>query len=75
MTVFKDIEQKIDQTVELSSVCRGEWCRSLESDMDSLESQFQEYVHSGEVHERFCLADMTGRIRKGYRNLGPVIRI
>ena len=29
MNTWKDIEGKIDNTVELSSKCRKEWCRSL----------------------------------------------
>lgn len=39
MTTFMldKLESRIDNTLELSSVCRGEWCRTLETDVDLLE--------------------------------------
>jgi len=75
MTTYKNIEGKINDTVELSSVCRGEWCRSLESDMDRLDGELYDYVKSGEVNERFCLASISNKIRKTYRNFKPDIRV
>ena len=75
MDTLKNIEEKIDNTVELSSICRKEWCRSLESDMDGLTNELNDFIKSGEVHERFCLNSVSQKMMKGYRNTGPVMRV
>ena len=75
MNTYKNIENRISNTVELSSVCRGEWCRSIESNMDNLDNELHDYLKSGEVHERFCLASISKKIQGGYRNLSPDIRV
>ena len=75
MNSFKSIEDRIHNTVELSSVCRGEWCRSLESNMDELVDELHDYLKSGDANDRFCLASMNREIREGYRNTGPDIHI
>ena len=75
MNTYRELEQKIVNTVELSSVCRGEWCRALESQMDELDHELHDLVKSGEVNERFCLATITDKIRQGYRNLSPDIHV
>jgi hypothetical protein len=62
------IEEGIHNTVELSSICRGEWCRLLESNMDELVDELHDYLKSGEANDRFCLASMNQEVRKGYRN-------
>jgi len=74
MTTIKDIGPRIDNVLELSSVCRGEWCRYLESEMDVLDSELHEYVTSGDVHEPFCLHKVTENVQQGYKNLSPVFR-
>lgn len=75
MTAYIDIEHKIDDTVELSSICRGEWCRALESDMDDLDSQLNDFIKSGEVNEPLCYETVSRKIREGYRNLSPDIHV
>ena len=75
MKTWKDIKDKIDNTVELSSVCRKEWCRSLESDIDELSDELHDFMKSGEVHEPFCLNTVSQKMMKGYRNTGPVMRV
>lgn len=75
MTVYTDLEHKIDNTVELSSICRGEWCRALESDMDALESELHDFIKSGEVYEPLCYETVSRKIRQGYRNLSPDIHV
>ena len=69
MTAYRNIEDKIQNTVELSTICRGEWCRMLESDMDRLDDILHDYLKSGEVNERFCFNGISDRIYTGYRNL------
>ena len=75
MNTYREMEQRIDNTVELSSVCRGEWCRALESEMDELDHELRDYMKSGEVNERFCLATVSKKMRQGYRNLSPDIHV
>ncbi|MCL7486721.1 MAG: hypothetical protein M8357_00920 [Desulfobulbaceae bacterium] len=75
MTTYKELEQKIDNTVVLSSVCRGEWCRLLEPEMDKLDYEFHDYLKSGEVNEPFCLVAISKRMRQGYRNLSSDILV
>jgi len=74
MNTFRDLEREIDNVVELSSVCRGEWCRSLESKMDELEMELHDVVrktcHSDRHLEHSRVED---KIRQGYRNLSPDI--
>lgn len=68
MNSFNIIEERIHNTVELSSVCRGEWCRLLEANMDELVDELHDYLKFGEANDRFCLASMNKEIRAGYRN-------
>lgn len=75
MNTWKDLEGKIDNTVELSSICRKEWCRSLESDIDDLSEELHDYLKSGDVHEKFCLKTVSHKMMQGYRNTGPVMRV
>jgi len=75
MKTWKELGSKIDNTVELSSICRREWCRSLESDMDSLSGEVRDFIKSGEVHEELCLKTVSQKMLKGYRNLGPFMRV
>lgn len=75
MNTWKDIAGKINNTLELSSICRNEWCRSLESDMDELTGELHDFVKSGEVHEPFCLNTVSRKMMKGYRNTGPSLRV
>ena len=75
MNTWKNLEGKIDNTVELSSICRKEWCRFLESDIDALSGELRDFTKSGEVHERFCLNTVSQKMMKGYRNTGPVLRV
>jgi len=64
-----NLENRIENVVELSSVCRGEWCRALESRVDSL----QEELESAGGEREF--AEMQEKIREAYRLLGPDIHI
>lgn len=75
MNTWKNLEGNIDNTVELSSICRKEWCRSLESDMDELTDELHDFMKSGDVHERFCLSTVSRKMRRGYRNTGPSLRV
>jgi len=75
MNIWKKLKGEIDNTVELSSICRNEWCRMLESDMDELSGEFHDFIKSGKVRERLCLDSVSRKMMKGYRNLAPVFPI
>jgi hypothetical protein len=70
MTMFSEnLENRIENVVELSSVCRGEWCRALESRVDGL----QEELESAGGGREF--AGMSAKLREAYRLLGPDIHV
>lgn len=69
MNTFTELEHKIDDTVELSGICRGEWCRALESEMDQLNSELDEFILGGEVDERMRFDTISRKMQKGYKNL------
>lgn len=75
MNVCLNIEPKLDNLVELSSVCRGEWCRLIESEMDELEMEMNFYAKSDDVKERTCLHNVPEKFRQGYKNLGPIYNV
>lgn len=75
MNTWNVLEGKIDNTVELSTVCRKEWCRLLEADMDELTGEFHDFIKSGDVHEKLCFSSVSRNIMKGYKNLGPFLRV
>lgn len=75
MNTFIELENTIDNTVELSSICRGEWCRALESKMDELNNELHDYLKSGDINERLHFEAIATKIQKGYRNLSPDIHV
>jgi len=75
MNTWKALEGKIDNTVALSAVCRKEWCRLLETDMDVFNGEFHDFIRSGEVHEKLCYDSVVRNIMKGYRNFSPSLRV
>jgi len=68
------LENEIDNTLELSSICRGEWCRSLESKVDVLEDELIE-ARKVESLTEGRIVDMSNKIQESYRNLGPDIHV
>jgi hypothetical protein len=77
MTTFMidKLESRIDNTLELSSICRGEWCRALESDIDVLEGVRERAEFEATPIEGKRLALMGNKITAAYRNLGPDIHV
>jgi hypothetical protein len=73
--ILNRLENRIDNTLELSSVCRGEWCRSLESDVDMLESLVERAGFEAPPVERPRLTVMAEKLTTAYRNLGPNIHV
>lgn len=77
MTTFmiEKLESRIDNALELSSICRGEWCRSLETDVDVLDGVLERAGMEATAAETTRLAAMADKITAAYRNLGPDIHV
>ena len=74
--IFVDeLEKEIDHTLELSAICRGEWCRALESKVDSLEEELVEVSMSGPWVADERITAMSNKIMKSYKNLGGDFRL
>jgi len=68
------VENEIDNTLELTSVCRGDWCRALECEVDGLRDDWN--VITGRPTLSYVPGDEVSRkIRAAYRNLGPDIHL
>ncbi len=75
-TIFvNDLEKEIDNTLELSSICRGEWCRALEAKVDTLEDELVEVRNAGPWVDSDRIATMSTKIMKSYKNLGGDFRL
>ena len=71
-----NLENEIDKTLEMTSICRGEWCRALESDVDRLEVQLQDVTADAKTFVAGArIEEMNGKIQHAYRNLGPDIHV
>jgi hypothetical protein len=73
--LINKLENEIDNTLELSSICRGEWCRALEAKVDALEDEVIEAGKTGIPVEGARIAEMSHKIMKAYKNLGPDFRL
>lgn len=71
----KRVESEIDNTLELTSVCRGEWCRALECEVDSLRYEWNEISGVPTLSVGPPADEVTRKIRAAYRNLGPDIHL
>jgi len=75
-TLMIDIlEHRIDNALELSSICRGEWCRSLESNVDVLENLVNKAGREAPPVDGLRLSVMNNKLTAAYRNLGPDIHV
>jgi hypothetical protein len=72
-TLINKLESEIDNTLELSAICRGEWCRSLESKVNELDEELSAVSTAPAMTDSSWVAEMSDKIRKTYRNLGPNI--
>jgi len=76
MSVYlNSLERQIDNVAELSSICRGEWCRTLESEVDSLREQVTVASHREPTSERTRIGKMSNKISEAYRHLAPDIHV
>jgi hypothetical protein len=72
---FETVRNDIENIQDLSHMCRGEWCRSLESEADSLQNELQEFSIAEGDFGAVEIKDMSIRLRDAYRHLAPDIHI
>ena len=65
------LKEQINNVSELSGICRGEWCRSLESRVDELKDQMDSVERSCKAGNK-TIAEMEKKVSKAYKNLTPV---
>lgn len=74
-TYIETLTYDINKVQDLSHVCRGEWCRFLESEVDSLQYELQEFQNAEGDFERTKIEEMSARLRDAYKHLAPDIHI
>ena len=74
-TYIATLTNDINKVQDLSHVCRGEWCRFLESEVDSLQYELQEFQNAEGDFERTKIEEMSARLRDAYKHLAPDIHI
>ena len=70
-TYLKTLENDINAVRDLSHVCRGEWCRFVESDADTLQNELIEFKISEGNFERSLVQEMSSKLRDAYRHMMP----
>ena len=76
MNVYLDtLESDIDRVRDMSSICRGEWCRLLESEADALRNELAEFRMLEGDFESARIEALAARIRDAYRHLAPDLRL
>ncbi len=71
----RKVENEIDNILELTSICRGEWCRALESEVDDLRDEWNDITGGPTLSYGKPRDAVSLKIRAAYHNLGPDIRI
>ena len=74
-TRFDELSKRIDNAVELTSVCRSEWCRALESEVDDLEEALNQEFQNEIRGFPGKLSHLSNKLNQAYRNLGPDIHV
>jgi len=69
------LESDINKVQDLSAICRGEWCRFLESEADALQNELAEFKISEGDFESARIAEMSTKIRAAYRLLAANIHV
>ena len=72
---FEILENDINNVQGLSHVCRGQWCRFLESEVDTLQNELVEFRIAEGDFASGRIAAMSSSIRDAYRHLAPDIHI
>ena len=74
-TYLEILESDIKKLLDQSHLCRGEWCRALESELDALQYELMEVKKCAAGLEKAKYDELSGKLREAYRHLAPDIRI
>lgn len=69
------LENDVNKVQELSRICRGEWCRFLESEVDALQNELMEFRILEGDFESARIEDLSAKLRDAYRHLAPDIHV
>ena len=72
---LETLARDINKIQDLSHMCRGQWCRFLESEADSLQSEVIDMKITEGDFERVAVDEMSIKLRDTYRHLSPQIII
>jgi hypothetical protein len=72
---WETLESDINKVLAQSFVCRGEWCRALESEIDRLQYELMEVRKCAAGVEKTKVDEMSGKLREAYHHLEPDIHI
>lgn len=66
---WETLERDINKVLEQSHVCRGEWCRVLESEIDALQYELMVARKCAVGLEKARFDEMSGKLRDACRHL------
>jgi hypothetical protein len=76
MNIYLDtLTSDINRVYEQSHVCRGEWCRALESEMDALQYELTELRANETLQQEIRFDEMLEKLRNAYRHVAPDIHM
>jgi hypothetical protein len=67
------LEKDIDKVEDMSRLCRGELCRSLESELDALQNELGELKINEGDFEKDLVEKMSKKLKDAYKHLEPDI--
>ena len=72
---YESLQKRVDNTMELTSVCRSEWCRELESEIGWLEDEMWSSCRAEGSCSSKEVMDLKNKIHKSIKNLSPNIHM
>ncbi|MBW1792361.1 MAG: hypothetical protein JRJ14_08945 [Deltaproteobacteria bacterium] len=69
MTTMEKLTNDINKAMETSCICRGEWCRSLEPEVDELEYQLTSVCSFEGTCSSDKVVDLENKIRMTYKHI------
>ena len=70
MNAYLDIlENDINKVRDMSAICRGEWSRFLESEVDALHNELVEFKICEGDFASSRIREMLSKVREAYKNL------
>ncbi len=72
---FESLRNRIDNALELTSVCRGEWCRELESEVEWLEDELLMRCRAEGSCSTEEVRELEDKYHRSIKNLSPNIHI